>query len=139
LQREVARFWQPLRILGGSQHCRQIPFQLDLEFALVRPQNDGVDEATQRLRGFRSGLWLLQGLCECGDLWRYIPAISVQQRRGASAAARVAFNTSRLAAFAFSSSFTSEGATPFITISISFLRLTSMRYSDRQSIVNLNG
>ena len=33
LQREVARFWRPLRILGGAQHRRQIPFQLDLQFA----------------------------------------------------------------------------------------------------------
>jgi hypothetical protein len=34
LQREVARFWRPLRILGRPQHRRQIPFQLDLQFAM---------------------------------------------------------------------------------------------------------
>ncbi len=31
--------------MGGTQHRRQIPFQLDLKFALVRRQDDGVDEA----------------------------------------------------------------------------------------------
>jgi len=29
LQREVARFWRPLRILGLPQHRRQVSFQLD--------------------------------------------------------------------------------------------------------------
>src|SRR5207248_9177083 len=29
LQREVAGFWRPLRILGRPQHRRQIPFKLD--------------------------------------------------------------------------------------------------------------
>ena len=57
LQREVARFWRPLRILGGTQHRRQIPFQLDLKFALVRSEDDGVDEASKRLRGFCAGFW----------------------------------------------------------------------------------
>ena len=60
LQREVARFWRPLRILGGTQHRRQIPLQLDLQLALVRRQDDGVDEATQRLRGFRAGFWIFR-------------------------------------------------------------------------------
>ena len=45
-------------------------------------RNDGVDEATQRLRGFRAGLWLLQSLCECGDLLAVHPGhLRVQQRR----------------------------------------------------------
>jgi hypothetical protein len=52
---------------GGSQHRCQIPFQLDLEFALVRRQDDGVDEAAKRLRGLRAGLWMLQGLSQRGD------------------------------------------------------------------------
>ena len=46
LQREVARFWRPLRILDRPQHRCQIPLQLDLKFALVGRQDDGVDEAT---------------------------------------------------------------------------------------------
>jgi hypothetical protein len=67
LQREVASFRRPLRICGGSQHRRQIPFQLDLQLALVGRQDDAVDEATQRLRDFRAGFWMLQGLSQCGD------------------------------------------------------------------------
>jgi hypothetical protein len=46
LQREVARFWRPLPILGCPQHRCQIPFQLDLEFSLAWDQEDAVDEAT---------------------------------------------------------------------------------------------
>ena len=41
LQREVAGFRRPLRISGGAQHCRQIPFQLDPQVAVVRSQDDG--------------------------------------------------------------------------------------------------
>jgi hypothetical protein len=44
--------------LGGTQHRRQIPLQLDLKFALVRRQDDGVDEASKRLRGIPSGPYL---------------------------------------------------------------------------------
>src|SRR5436190_1044637 len=68
LQREVARFWRPLRILGRPEHRCQIPFQFDLEFALVRRQDDGVDEATKRFGGFGAGLRVLEGLRQCGDL-----------------------------------------------------------------------
>ena len=64
LQREVARFWRPLRILGRPQHRRQIPLQLDLQFALVRRQDDGVDKASKRLGGFRADFWMLQGPCQ---------------------------------------------------------------------------
>ncbi len=39
-----------LRILGGTQHRRQIPFQLDLQFALVRRQDDGVDKVARNGR-----------------------------------------------------------------------------------------
>jgi hypothetical protein len=35
LQREVAGFRRPLRIRGGTQHRRQIPFQFDSELAVA--------------------------------------------------------------------------------------------------------
>jgi hypothetical protein len=68
VQREVARFWRPLRICSGRQHGCEIPFQLDTQRALVWGQDDGVDEATKRFKGLRSGFWMLQGLSQCGDL-----------------------------------------------------------------------
>jgi hypothetical protein len=49
------------------------------------------------------------------------------------AAASIALSSSRLAAFAFISSFTSEGDTPSITISISVFRLISMRSISRDA------
>ena len=43
-----------LAFWAARQHRRQIPFQLDLKFALVRRRDDGVDEASKRLRGVRA-------------------------------------------------------------------------------------
>lgn len=68
--------------MGRPKHRRQIPFQLDLQFALVRRQDDGVDEASKRLRGFRAGFWMLQGLSQCGDLLTVqVRHSRVQERR----------------------------------------------------------
>jgi hypothetical protein len=55
----------------------------------------------------------------------------MQQRRRLVGGGESGFSASRRAAFVFISSRTSDGATPFITISISFLRLTSMRSISR--------
>jgi ribA/ribD-fused uncharacterized protein len=49
LQREVAGFRRPLRILGGSQHRGQIPSQLDPELAVLRGQDDRFNESAQAL------------------------------------------------------------------------------------------
>jgi len=54
LQREVAGFRRPLRICG-AQHGRQIPLQFDSERVLVGRQDDGFDEASERLGSFRAG------------------------------------------------------------------------------------
>ncbi|MEQ1896751.1 MAG: hypothetical protein ABL971_05105 [Vicinamibacterales bacterium] len=97
MQREVAGFWRPLRILGGSEHRREIPFQLDLQswlaearviacvrrrLTLVRRQDDGVDKATKRLRGFRADFWMLKGLSQSRDLLAVQAGhLRVQERR----------------------------------------------------------
>jgi hypothetical protein len=41
--------------MGGTEHRREIPFQLDSQRALVWGQNDRVDEPSQSLGGFRAG------------------------------------------------------------------------------------
>ena len=49
---EVARFWRPFRLLGSSQHRGQIPSQLNPELALLRRQDNRIDQPTQNLSGF---------------------------------------------------------------------------------------
>ncbi len=59
LQREVARFWRPLRILGGPKHRRQIPFQLDPQSWLAEA---GVLARAKAARpGSVSGRWRRRG------------------------------------------------------------------------------
>lgn len=68
LQREVARFWRPLRICSRPQHRRQIPFQFDLEWpwlgvrTIASMRARSASEASVRVPGCS------QGLCENGDL-----------------------------------------------------------------------
>jgi len=50
--------------LGRTQHRRQIASQVDSQLALVWCQDDLVDEATKRLRGFRAGFGMLESLSE---------------------------------------------------------------------------
>jgi len=71
LQREVACFGRPLRICGGRQHGREIPFQLDSQRALVWDQDDSVDEASERLRGFDPQSRTLEVEFTNGRVYRY--------------------------------------------------------------------
>jgi hypothetical protein len=48
--------------LGGSQHRGQVPSQLDPELALLRDQDNCVNQSTQRFRGFCACVFAL----ECG-------------------------------------------------------------------------
>jgi hypothetical protein len=65
---EVARFWRPYRFLGGSQHRGQIPSQLDPELALLRSQDNRIDQSTEHLGGFQAGVLALEGSGELLDL-----------------------------------------------------------------------
>jgi hypothetical protein len=111
-------------LYGGPQHRRQIPSQLDLKplAILAWREHDGV-------RMPRSTSVAPTGCPALGAL-----AISgCNSGGGSAAAASLAFSSSRRAAFAFISSRTSDGATPFITISISFLRRISMSSISRSA------
>ena len=100
---------------GRPQHRRQIPSQFDSQLALVRCQDDRVDEATKRLRGFSAGFWMLQRLSQCGDLLTVQVGHSrVQERRRFVCRCEFGFQFLALAAFAFNSSLTSLAGTPSI-------------------------
>ena len=56
------------RRLGDGQHCGQIPSQLDPQLALVRSQDDRINEPTERLRGFQAAAIGLERGGELFDL-----------------------------------------------------------------------
>jgi hypothetical protein len=46
---KVARFWRPFRLLGSSQHRGQVSSQLDPKLALIRNQDDRIDQPTEHI------------------------------------------------------------------------------------------
>jgi len=123
LQGEVVGLRRPLRLYGRAEHRRQVVPQLDLErlAGLVWREHDGVHETAQRLGRLDTTFGLLECRGEFRDLRAVDPAISgCRSGGGSSVLASLASSCSRLAAFAFSSSLTTKGATPSITISITF-------------------
>src|SRR2546426_10703473 len=65
---KVASFWRPSRFLGGSQHRGQVASQLDPELALLRYQDNRVNQSTEHLRGLRAGVFALERFRELLDL-----------------------------------------------------------------------
>ena len=83
LQREVARFRRPLRIFGGAQHRRQIPFSSIRSWppvgAAVRTM------ASMSPRSASAASVRGSGLCQGSDLFAIQPRqLGVEQWRGAS-------------------------------------------------------
>src|SRR5262247_149511 len=57
LQREGLGFWGPLASYRRAEHRREISLQFDSERPVDRRHDDGVDQPSERVRGFRAGFW----------------------------------------------------------------------------------
>jgi hypothetical protein len=110
LQGVVVGIRRPLRLYGRAEHRRQVAPQRDLKCLAgwVWREHDGVHETAQGLRGLRlSGSW--RAFASSVTFVRWIRVISGCRSGGASVATSLASSCSRLPAFAFSSSFITEG------------------------------
>jgi hypothetical protein len=81
-QEKIASFRRSFCFLGDGQHRGQIPSQLDPELALLRSQDNRLNQPTERFRGFQAAA---VGLERGGELFDLRPVevghARVQERR----------------------------------------------------------